>query len=487
MKKIIFLFLILISIGFSAQSQITWTMGMNIASSASGNEHPRMVTNASGNPLLVWHHANRAMFSRWNGSTFTTPVMLNPASMLVAGASWMGPDIASHGDTIYVVMKQSPEADTASHIYIVHSFDGGQNFSMPVRVDFIADSISRFPTVTTDAFGNPIVAFMKFNSTFGDARWVVTKSYDYGNTFTADVKASGWSSTTSTVCDCCPGSIVCNANKIAMLYRDNNSNIRDSWAGISTDTGATFSNGINLDLNNWMLNACPSTGPDGVIIGDTLYSVFMNGASGMSRVYYNANSLNSSAIYPSQNVVAAVTGLSQQNYPRIANSGNAVAIVWRQSVNGTEELSLLFTNNINYGFPATNETVDLDYITNTDVALTDSNIFVVWQDDNSGTIKFRKGSFIPNTSGINEFKNTSLISVYPNPVTNGFVTLQFNTIHNSKIKFTIENCFGQKIISNDATVENNKLQIDISSLARGTYFVKVNADNHTTVSKIVKF
>src|SRR5882724_225432 len=94
MKKTITLLAIILSLNVSAQSNIIWNMGMNIASSASGNEHPRLAVDRNGNALVIWHHVSRAMFSRWNGTAFTTPVMLNPASISIAGADWMGPDIA---------------------------------------------------------------------------------------------------------------------------------------------------------------------------------------------------------------------------------------------------------------------------------------------------------------------------------------------------------------------------------------------------------
>src|SRR6187399_144931 len=147
MKKITTLFT-LIFISILADAQITWNMAMDVAGSSFGNMHPRIVTNASGDPLILWNHSMNAMFSRWNGTGFTTPVALNPAPLMVAGASWMGPDIAAKGDTVYVVFKQMPEADTSSHIYIIRSFDGGTTFSMPFQVDNIGDSISRFPTLT---------------------------------------------------------------------------------------------------------------------------------------------------------------------------------------------------------------------------------------------------------------------------------------------------------------------------------------------------
>ncbi|MCY7410779.1 MAG: glycoside hydrolase [Chitinophagales bacterium] len=286
MKKLSWLLLIiaLISQYNLAKAQISWSMGMNVASNSYENMHPRVVADASGDPLVIWGRMSdeSVFFSRWNGTAFTLPVKLNPSWLTVATASWMGSDIASKGDTVYVVMKQTPETESTSHIYIVTSFDGGITFSVPKQVEFIADSLSRFPTVTVDATGNPVVAFMKFDNMFADSRWAVTKSSDYGNTFSTDVKASGWSGADALVCDCCPGGIVGEGNNIAMLYRNNQNNIRDSWASISTDGGTSFTEGWNVDQNNWNLISCPATGPDGVIIGDSLYAVFMNGESGLS-------------------------------------------------------------------------------------------------------------------------------------------------------------------------------------------------------------
>ena len=224
MKKAILFFtgVIVFNLNVEAQNNtITWdNNGMDISNNSFGSMHPRIAKDRAGNPLVVWGRMSdkSVMFSRWNGTAFTTPVRLNPSGMDVATASWMGPDIASHGDTVYVIVKRTPEVTDTNYIYIIRSFDGGQSFVAPVRVDMIADSISRFPTIATDPLGNPLVAFMKFNSSFSDSRWVVTKSTDFGNTFSPDVLASGWDGSTE-VCDCCPGSIVSDGNNSAVLYR----------------------------------------------------------------------------------------------------------------------------------------------------------------------------------------------------------------------------------------------------------------------------
>ena len=472
---------LLTSVRVFSNAQVTWGIETNVAASNYSNLHPRITVNASGEPLIIWGRMDdeSVFFSRWNGSSFTTPIKLNLPWLTVATASWMGPDIASKGDTVYVVMKQTPEADMGSHIYIVSSFDGGLTFSSPLQVDNIADSISRFPAVTVDATGNPIVAFMKFDNLFMDSRWVVTRSSDYGNTFSTDVKASGWSGPGSLVCDCCPGSIICEGNNIAMLYRNNEDNIRDSWVGISTDGGSSFTDGWNVDQNNWNLFACPSTGPDGVIIGDSLYCVFMNGGND-NRVYRSTSTISSGAAQPSQLLTGTIMGLNSQDYPRIAKSGNAIAIVWKQNVNGEDQLPLFFSNNIVNSFPAVYDTVDLNDITNADLTLSDDNILVVWQDDNSGTVKYRAGTFTSAT-GIENANQQTTFSV-SSSLTSDVLTVK--RLPPPPLMLLVSNAFGQKIFSKKLANSENSITMNTSQWHNGIYFITLCSGKFSATQKI---
>jgi hypothetical protein len=63
---------------------------------------------------------------------------------------------------VYVVFKATPEPDT-SVIFISEDRSIQEQHFHPVQVDLIGDSLSRFPVVTVDDAGNPIVAFMKFD------------------------------------------------------------------------------------------------------------------------------------------------------------------------------------------------------------------------------------------------------------------------------------------------------------------------------------
>ncbi len=449
-----------------AQTGITWQTPKNVAISSYSNEHPRIVLNGDNNPLVLFGNSssNKAYFSRWTGSTFTMPMAINPSETPVFAASWAGPDIAAKGDTVYVVYKQTPE--DLGNIYLKRSVDGGLTFSAQAQVDFINDSVCRFPTVTAAENGNPLVGFMKFNPDFSGAHWVVTKSADLGNTFSKEVMASKYSG--DEVCDCCPGSIVANQNKVAMLYRDNLSNIRDTWVGVSTDDGTSFPVGMGVDQQNWMLMMCPSSGPDGVIIGDTLYSVFMNGASGKNLIYSNINSLSDVASSTSQLVTANTTGITQQNYPRIANYNYAVAQVWKQIRNNQTEICLNFTTDSRNGFAANYEVVatsSSNSLANADVTIANGEVHVVWQDDNAGTVKYRKGTFVP-TTGILENIAQAPIAVYPNPAQN-----QVKLVLSLPANFTVFNTLGQPILA-QSTRNTNELTLDTSLWPNGLYFVR---------------
>ena len=464
--------------GFS--QQINWGATGDIAASGFDNLHPRIIMDRSGDPLVIWGRlSDHVIFiSRWNGSAFTMPVALNPPWMTIATADWMGPDIAAYGDTVYVVVKRMPEVADTNRIFIFSSFNAGATFNAPVELASIADSISRFPTVTTDASGNPIVGFMKFDPFMTDIRWAVTRSNDFGATFSTDVKASGWGGSQS-VCDCCPGSVVSQGDTTLMLYRNNDNNIRDMWAGLSYDNATSFNSGMAVDNNNWMIMMCPSSGPDGIVVNDTLYSVFMNGGSGSNRTYLSKTDLSSGTL-SSVSLLTNPPGLTLQNFPRIAGDDSAVAVVWRQVVNGIAQLPIRFTDNITTGLPVACDTVDVNNITNTDVAIRNGKIAVVWQDDNSGTVKYRMGTYIPSGTSVPEH-TAGIIEIFPNPSGD---YLNISSVSNkSSIDFQVINSIGEIVCQ-----ENNftSTLIDISHLQSGQYFINIFSREQTYVAKFIR-
>jgi hypothetical protein len=427
--------------------------------------HPRIALDGSKDPVVLWGNSGmggQAMFARWNGTTFTAATALNPMNLPVFTASWAGPIIAAFGDTLYAVMKNQPE-DTG-RMYIIRSFDGGQNWAAPVAISGITDT-SRFPTLATDPMGNPTVAYMQFDEGFGGARWVVSRSNDFGASFTTSVMASNID---GDVCDCCPGTVIRSGNRVVMLYRNNLSNIRTIWARISNDGGNTFPDSVEVDNTNWMVMSCPSSGPDGVIVGDTLYSVFRSSASG-SRFFLSKASISNAQFTSAGQYAANFSGLGSQDYPRIANTGNTVAMVWKQVVNGASKLCFSLTSDVTDGFETAYDTLASTGVTNADIALTPGAIHVVWEDVASGTVRYRKGTYTP--VNVEELAKSGLnLMVYPNPAHDKFTV-------SSKDVGTVQECSlvdqaGRRLQLSSVT-ENGDHSFSLAGVAQGIYAVLI--------------
>lgn len=474
------LWMLTVWISAHAQSGITWSVPVTVAASSFGNLHPRIALNRQGSPMVIWGRASdeSVFFSRWDGKRFSTPQKIN-GSLKIATASWMGPQIASYGDTVYVVMKQTPENSTESHIYIVRSEDGGLTFSSPQRVDAIADSISRFPTVTCDSRGNPIVGFMKFDARFRDSRWVVVTSSDLGRTFTLDRKASGWADAKG-VCDCCPGALVSDGDVVAMLYRNNANDIRDIWMGVSNNNGASFVGGCNVDNNSWELPSCPATGPDAVIVGDTLYTVFCSAPEGFNRTFFSTSSTAMLEHHQTRRLPAGPDAASQQNYPRIASKGASVGIVWKQNVLGVTQLPILFTSDVSRGFPESSEIVDVEDITNADIAVGHDVVAVCWEDPNAGVVGLRVGSFSSQSTGAVIDAGKLSVSVSPNPASD-YVIVSAGASEVASVDML--NLFGQVLQS--YPIAEQTMSLDVASIRPGVYYVRVMSGNRLEYRKIV--
>lgn len=477
MKKLL-LFVCFALGAHTGYNQITWSSPVTVTSGAAyGNLHPKISLNRNGDPLVLWGKNNqRAYISRWTGSSFSSPVALGNMSINFFAQSWAGPNFTTYGDTVYAVMKRTPETVNANHIYLVRSFDGGATFSDTMRVDNIDTNMSRFPTVTTDASGNPIVAFMKFNASFQDAQYVVCKSNDYGTSYTSDVQASPSS---SEVCDCCPATVLSSGSKVAMLFRNNASNIRDIWTGVSSDGGATFPDKFEVDATNWMITSCPSSGPDGIILGDTLYSTFMSAGSGKSLVYFGKASL--AGLTASHTAITGnFSGLTSQNYPRIANADSQATSVWVQNASSSRVIAYAFTDNLRAGFsgysalPGASGTG----IVNADVAMAPGVVHVVWQDDNTGAVKYCKGTYeLPTTA--TKVMRTRDVVLYPNPASD---ILQLQLPKNAVVVSCVAYDALGRATTLPVTTKGNSSICSVTGMANGNYELEIVTDDKTQYS-----
>ena len=414
--RALFLVPLLLGTALSAQqADLAWGPVLDCNAQGEGGLRPRVVVNGSGGPVVLWGDlspmANYVAVG--NGSGFDPAQEVSTPGCVPSVADWMGSSIAAVGNTVWVVMKATPE-DTRP-IYVRRSDDGGSTWGDTVRVDPYDGLVSRFPSIDLVDANGPLVQYMQFDSGYFGARQVV--SHMMGGAFMAPVQVSA-PFAPGDVCDCCPNQLVAGQDHTVALYRNAGPNIRVMWGATSSDAGGTFPTGALIDGTTWSLNVCPSSGPDGYLAGDSIRYVWMSGATNGTKVYIG-NALAADLSMGGQwNVHPGQVQSLQQNFPRIAGSGDTLGVVWQQISNGQSEIlfSWSVTGPAGLGVPDT-VNVDLPGSQRTpDIAYANGSFHIVWSEVSGSRVRYRKAT-IPSAVSVNELRPAAAPVAWPNPVT----------------------------------------------------------------------
>jgi hypothetical protein len=88
------------------------------------------------------------------------------------------------------------------------------------------------------------------------------------------------------------------------------------------------------------------------------------------------------------------------------------------------------------------------------------------------------------TFGIDNLDEQS-IAIYPNPFTYD-VYINFSTLSGGQATITVTNINGQQLLKRSINNTEEIEKVDLSSLSKGIYFVKVTSDIGTTIVKVIK-
>lgn len=411
-----------LSLNAFAQQTINWGPEISVADGTTyGNVRPRLALTTNDEPVVLFgkNGIGKLFVAKGNAGTFGTPVDILPDGLGTYLANWTGPDIAAKGDTVIAIFKALPFED--GDIYAVRSTDGGLTFSDTIRVDDHETGRTFLPALTIDNNGNPIVDYMIFDGPNDNPRYVVAQSTDAGLTYGQRVVAS--STVTGEACDCCPAEMVTDGPNQLLLFRNNESNIRDIHAVRSTDGGATFPAAADMEELGWFITSCPSTGPHGIIMGDSLFTVAASRVSGSYRVYIGSGNLTGGnlALVNQASPIPPTNNNGAQNYPRISGEGNTMVMVWEEKETSNPEVfcAVVTNGNINSfaDYKARVNTNTTGVQTNPDIVYKNGFAHVVYQDAASGDVIYRKGT-VSEVAGVNETGFSALV-VAPNPSATG--------------------------------------------------------------------
>ncbi len=432
-----------------------------------GGFRPRIALNGDGDPLVLWGRSdpNTNRVAVWNGSSFDPGVEVNiPGSVVPAVADWMGSSIAAVGNTVWVVMKASPENERP--IYVRRSDDGGVTWGDTIRVEPHNGLYTRFPSITAVHPDEPIVQYMEFDEGFMGAHQVVVKMTD--GVFGAPVQVSSPFSS-GDVCDCCPNQIVADEDHVVALYRDASDNERVIWGAFSDDGGGTFPSASMIDTTNWIISACPSTGPDGFITGDSISYVWMSGAMNGSKIYIARASMGGTGAIGDHRRIHSQAQNVTQNFPKIAGSGDTLGVVWIQNVSGQMEILFSWSTTGISGLSEP-DTVNVDLAgmqTTPDIAFADGSFHIVWSE--MGQVRYRRATLGMNV-GVQDHDSENALIIWPNPA-GDMLQLGSNDWISAEIIDLKGSLVAQRKIR-DST-------IDVSALAPGGYLLKLVGQDGT--------
>ena len=331
MKSILFFLLLPI---FSYGQYLSSSTPYILSSGPSeGYERPRVVITANNSPFVIWSKPSspKAIKARkWNGTSFDNAFDLVSADLIPTG--FIGPEIAAKGDTVYLIFESLIHSNHV--IYLKCSFDGGLTFSDTIRVSDNSDTHKfAMPNISVREDGNPIVSYMECLPNWTDWKQVVKTSFNFGMSFSPATDVSALA--TGEPCDCCQSTLVTSGSNVYLLFRNNNVNIRNSYIAQSIDDGLTFTAAQDLDDIDWMLSACPTSSPVGVVLGDSIMVVRRNGGAGVSNLY--KSNINTGDLQKTYFTQIGLAGSPFQDKVEIAADLNYFVSVWEESRNGIKE------------------------------------------------------------------------------------------------------------------------------------------------------
>jgi len=328
-----FLFFLLLPIFSFGQYLSPSTTYILSSGPSEGYDRPRVVITANNSPFVIWSKPStpKAIKARkWNGTDFDSAFDLVNADLLPTG--FIGPEIAAKGDTLYFIFESLLHNNHV--IYLKRSFDGGLTFSDTIRVSDNSNTHKfAMPNISVREDGNPVISYMECLPNWTDWKQVVKTSFNFGMSFSPATDVSALAP--GEPCDCCQSTLVTNGNNVYLLFRNDDSNIRNTYIAQSTDNGLTFTATQDIDDINWVLNSCPTSSPVGAVLGDSIMVVRRNGGSGVNELY--KSNVNTDDLQKSYFTQVESSGSSLQDKAEIATDLNNFVTVWEENRNGNKE------------------------------------------------------------------------------------------------------------------------------------------------------
>lgn len=464
----------LVSLTVQAQTTLQWSDSLVVASTPLPITAPRVTLLPDGTPFITWGVSSnpaRIWSTRFENGVFSTPVSVVLGSVAPDLFGFGGYDVAVSDSQIFVVFEQ-----TQTGIMLARSDDGGLSFNPPVLVQSaVSGGYVTLSSVVVDGSGNPVVSYILDKN---GATYQVHRSTDGGLTFQQPVIANA-PAAGEYVCECCTSDMLASGDSIWLVFRNNNQNQRDIWVSRSTDLAASFDVAADVDTTDWVVNACPISGPRMARSQDQLMTAWMSKAGGSGRVYLSM--VQAGSMLPAEQLgFPPALPQTSQGQPDIVASGDTVVLAFVEklkdivvhfSTNGTADLpaqvSRLAISNHALQYPS--------------LAFRNGVVHLVYVDVSGDKVFYRTGTF-DQSSGAVEAQNAA-DWLYPNP-SSGLFTLK--RMDHPMLEIRIQDAHGSIIQVLNPSLTGEDINLNLSQQPAGVYFVQLRTVQGWQFAKLIK-
>jgi len=449
MKTLIFVLAITLP-GFVSAQEFTAPLRIN-SDTAQTDSGPIMHVGHNGSIYVSWiklkegEMVGDVYFSRSddNGQTFLPSVratMGAEVSPHLQRAAQFAIDISGNLHMVWTELRVNDQHD----IWYIRSTDDGVTWSNPIAVsDDSSKYLQDFPAVACDSSGNTYISWIdsrdKGRGLSTTDQLYMTKSTDNGMTWSSPRQVNVMPGNMGGTCECCKQDIQAGRNGVvAITFRTNIMNRRDIFAARSTDFGETFSEVIPIQAQQWKINSCPATGPNGHLTSDgDLHVTWRDSRNviGKAHIYYDVLPIGQTeTLYKLSNNMRIDATESSPNYPDVSVFNGYTAISYETA---TDMATYVLIN----GSPAPITFSPLAGSGNKKFMAaefaSDGTRYFTWESDDYATndIVFMKDTMELPMQNIRENERESGL-VTPNPVVSGSVitiTGNFSVEHYSLI------------------------------------------------------
>ena len=309
-----------------AQPTITWESPIDVSSEEFGNKCTRIALNQAGNPMVLHGKTgdNAGLYlSIMEDGIFGDPIQIVSETNIYLVGESEGPRMAVYENRVAVSYQIFGQWATGA--FVVISEDDGHTWGEPYAIAPNATEDHFMPHVAFNDEGLPWVALKLGVNPTEEGILHFNSALD-----SFDPAISG-SIATPGVCECCPSNAFGHEGMYYNVVRTNGDNVRDFWLTASSDR-VNWSNAIDIDETDWVINACPASGTSSTVMEDgTLISAYMSAPNG-SRVYWSSVDLSAFTFLETGQIDPGNT--SSENHPSISSSGEWLVATWERNSGG---------------------------------------------------------------------------------------------------------------------------------------------------------